>query len=383
LLLPLIGLVGFFKIDWKPEKDNARIPARGVFSGLLLAVPVLAIFGGLLGEADPKFRQALSFASSFDGTDLIPRIFMMGIMAVGTLGFWITLCPPFYETTKDAVFPPHPQAPIVYHRGVIYHVEGPMPPRQSPLVSATNRTHAVTAATFLGSIAALFTLFLVFQVRYLFGGDAIIQNTANLGYGEYAREGFMQIFTVTCLTLPILLMTQSAVSQVAANDRKPVGITASVLACLLLPLLASSTHRLILYTNAYGLSTLRFYTGAGILWLGVAIGAYLYFAPRWKLTSVATSAYVALSLITMLCNVIRPDSVIAKVNLTRQTKQTLDVDLIRYLGADARPAIEKYGSKKLVEDFDATTSRSGAEHDHDASRSWATKSFSEILNASQ
>ena len=50
----------------------------------------------------------------------------------------------------------------------------------------------------------LFALFVAVQLRVLFGGAAYVQRTTGLGYGEYARQGFVQLLAVAALTLTVI-----------------------------------------------------------------------------------------------------------------------------------------------------------------------------------
>ncbi len=57
----------------------------------------------------------------------------------------------------------------------------------------------------LGSLVALFAAFVIVQLRYFFGGDALVQATAGMSYADYARRGFFELVTVSALVLPVLL----------------------------------------------------------------------------------------------------------------------------------------------------------------------------------
>jgi len=58
----------------------------------------------------------------------------------------------------------------------------------------------------LGLLDLLFTAFVVVQVRYFFGGSALVHATTGLTYAEYARSGFFALLAVAALVLPFLLM---------------------------------------------------------------------------------------------------------------------------------------------------------------------------------
>src|SRR6185295_6990389 len=60
-------------------------------------------------------------------------------------------------------------------------------------------------ATALGALVLLFAAFVAVQLRYFFGGDALVQATAGMRYADYARRGFFELVTVSVLVLPVLL----------------------------------------------------------------------------------------------------------------------------------------------------------------------------------
>ena len=51
-------------------------------------------------------------------------------------------------------------------------------------------------ATILGSVCALFALFVAIQFEYLFGGAGRVMSVPGLSYAEYARSGFGQMVFV-------------------------------------------------------------------------------------------------------------------------------------------------------------------------------------------
>ena len=59
-------------------------------------------------------------------------------------------------------------------------------------------------AVALGLLDALFLLFVVIQLRYFFGGAALVEQTGGVTYAEYARAGFFELVTASALVLPIV-----------------------------------------------------------------------------------------------------------------------------------------------------------------------------------
>ncbi|HEX7239782.1 MAG TPA: DUF4153 domain-containing protein, partial [Longimicrobiaceae bacterium] len=168
-----VVLVG--EVEWRtvaPAGRSAR--AMAVARGLLLAAPLLVVFGALFASADRVFAQGLQSLFRWDPEDVVAagfRTLFWGWVAAGVA--WAALHAP---AGKPA-------------RGV------PVP---LPKLGITE------VATALALLDALFLAFVAVQARYLFGGQAWV-SAAETGWGEYARAGFFELVWVAALVLPLLL----------------------------------------------------------------------------------------------------------------------------------------------------------------------------------
>ncbi len=221
------------------------------------------------------------------------------------------------------------------------------PPSPSGLKSATKDSVSAFVA-FFGCIGALFAVFILFQARYLFGGNDVVLKTENLSYADYARRGFFELVTVTVMALPMLMFWQESLRTASVADRKPVRWVVLAMSGLLGLMLVSAAYRMSLYVSAYGLSTLRFYVSMSIGFLLVVIGGYALLGSKWKLSAVPHVAYVSLMGMVLLTNVIRPDRLIASVNLTRKEP---DVATVLGLDFDADSEVRRLGSKSVVDQW--------------------------------
>ena len=66
----------------------------------------------------------------------------------------------------------------------------------------------VEISTALTAVNVLFGLFVGMQVRWLFGGASVVNETTGLSVAAYARSGFFELVTVSALVLPLLLGTR-------------------------------------------------------------------------------------------------------------------------------------------------------------------------------
>src|SRR6267378_7321094 len=149
-------------IQWRelPQDDRLR-NVRRVLWGVALATPLLLVFAALFASADQVFSNVLTNAFAFDAGTVISHMFFIGFWAFLVAGYlrWSFLGRPLFGLT----------------------------PALKPVQSI------VPLATALGLLNALFLLFVVVQLRYFFGGAALVEETSGLTYAEYARRGFFEL----------------------------------------------------------------------------------------------------------------------------------------------------------------------------------------------
>jgi hypothetical protein len=187
----------------------------------------------------------------------------------------------------------------------------------------------------LAALLALFAGFAAVQLRVLLNGAEYVRSTTGLGYGEYARHGFVQLVAATALTLAVVAFTAAR-----RRDRLIRGQLAAL--CLLtLVALAGAVHRLDLVQQAYGLTRVRYAGYALLTWITVilvltlAAGAHRGLARR--LPHVMTVLTLSGALLFSLSN---PDSRIADRAVQRAVDgRPVDTAFLSGLSADALPAL--------------------------------------------
>ena len=197
-----------------------------VLRGVALAAPIVAILVALLGAADP------SFAAFRDGvvkllTNLtgLGRVIFGVAFAIGCLGY--------LNLARR-----HAAQPAEWREA--------RPPR--------SHYTDIERLIVLGSIAALFAVFLLLQVSYLFGNPG-----ARVGSGvtlaEAVHRGFTEMSLVVAFVAAVLaLLDRQALRGV--RERWVHAVSAIVvIECLVL--LASAYQRLVSYEAAYGYTELR------------------------------------------------------------------------------------------------------------------------------
>ena len=300
--------------------------ATKIVRALFLTLPIVIVFAWLFASADQMFKQLL-MDFFVNWTQSLPQLLAHV--------FWIIvitlICAAILRMLAGA---PHWQACQV------------TPPEIFQLGS-------LEVVSVLGSLSLLFAAFIMVQIRYLFGGDAVIRAIPDLTYAQYARTGFFQLLAVAGLLHVILLLGAWLVREAARVTRQLFTGLSVVLVLLVFFVLASAFFRLHIYIDAYGLTILRFYVAATIFWLGAVFLLLIVklLVPSW---SMLTGAYLfSIILGGLLLNVVNPDAQIARINLNRVVAEgkSLDLTYLHHLSADAVPTILAYEQRLPNMDF--------------------------------
>ncbi|HZI19539.1 MAG TPA: DUF4153 domain-containing protein [Pyrinomonadaceae bacterium] len=202
------------------------------------------------------------------------------------------------------------------------------------------RLGLVEVAVALGLLNALFVSFVAVQIRYLFGGAALVAETAGMTYAEYARRGFFELVWVAALVLPLLLAAHWLLRHERPAHERVFRLLAGGLLSMLFVVLASALWRMRLYQGEYGQTELRFYTTAFIGWLALVFVWFALTVLRGRRELFAFGALVAALAVLGALNFVNPSARIVRANaaLARE-RGTFDAAYAASLGADAVPAL--------------------------------------------
>jgi hypothetical protein len=206
----------------------------------------------------------------------------------------------------------------------------PRPTRARP------RIGIVEIGTMLALVDLLFLAFVVVQFRYLFGGRALVESRTHLTYAQYARHGFFELVVVAALVLPLLLLADWTLRRERWRDHAVFAGLAVTLVLLLFAVVASALERLRLYEQAYGLTELRVYAIGFVAWLGVVLVWFCATVLRGHRRRFAVGGLVAGFAAVAAMNVLNPDALIARTNVTRPQ---VDVGYLARLSDDATPSL--------------------------------------------
>lgn len=314
-------------------RGEARGQAMPVLRGLLVAIPILFIFGALLASADLIFAERIQ---QLFGQDLLRTIARWAGHVVIVVA-----------------------AGLVLAGGLAYTVRQRKGDWVDGISSVrTPRLSGVTEASIvIGSVNLLFFLFVLVQIPYLFGGQVNVV-PGKFTYAEYARRGFGELVVVAVLVFGLLVVLRSLVPRDSRRQALAFGVPATLLLGLTCVLLASAFKRLLLYEQAYGFTQMRIYPHALMVWLA-ALLAWFAVCLWLRRDLLAIGVLVAALGFVGTLNVMNPDALVVRENLKMAQAQPdgtvpqdrfVDASYFVELSSDAVPelltAVGQLGDKR-------------------------------------
>ncbi|HYE72847.1 MAG TPA: DUF4173 domain-containing protein, partial [Blastocatellia bacterium] len=220
-------------------RDGWSRHISSVGRGLVIAIPVLLLFGGLLAGADAIFGNLLGQLFRFDVGSMMLHTFLILVMTLILGGFLRLL----FISKLPSTLTGH--RPAKLSLGI------------------------VEVGMLMGLLDMLFLAFVIIQFKYLFFGAAHMPLVSWSAYSEYARSGFFELVTVTALVLPLLLMTHWLLKKDNPRHEMIYHVLAGIQIALLFVIMASAVKRMRMYQLFGGMTELRFYTVAFMAWLAI------------------------------------------------------------------------------------------------------------------
>lgn len=185
----------------------------------------------------------------------------------------------------------------------------------TPSYTTKNWDGRIATATLL-SLACIYSIFIVIQIRYLFFHNGLLPD--GMTYATYARRGFFELLLLCMLNMGLILFVDSHFGRTKWNS-----LLLIVISLCTFGMIASSAMRMILYIQVYLLTTLRvfvlwalvvlciwnllallhiiypnrqYYKVGGyfliVMYLGFALSHTDYFIARYNLSQASTSTLV-------------------------------------------------------------------------------------------
>jgi hypothetical protein len=218
--------------------------ARATVRGVVITVPVVALFALLLAGADPIFASWRDELARILATwSFIPRTIFFCALLIVVLGAYS------FAARSSA------------SRALPFD-------RNSTDVSGNRWLGATERLILISAVTALFWLFIAVQLSYLFGNVPTMPGS-DMTFAEYARKGFGEL-TVVATCSVILILVSERYGKVNGHAGKVRALTTALLLAVLI-LLASAFHRVSLYEAAYGFTVARLYAQVYMTVLGAAL----------------------------------------------------------------------------------------------------------------
>lgn len=299
--------IGFAGENRRSSSEQASLSAKSntqvwpILRGIVIALPIIAIFASLLASADPIFAKRLESLVDLFKIDNLPeyifRLAYILIFAYALAGVFLHAAQKSDEQVQEKTW-------------------------VSPFLGFTEATIV------LGSVVLLFVAFVVIQFQYFFGGQANI-SIEGYTYSEYARKGFGELVTVAFFSLLLLLGLGAITRRETENQRRTFSILGMGLVGLLIVMLIAAFQRLVLYEAAYGFSRLRTYTHVFMIWLGLLLVAVVVLEMLRRERAIGLAMIVAALAFIVSLNVLNVDAFIVKQNIQREIRSTTDQTFAR------------------------------------------------------
>lgn len=325
-------------VRWKdvPQAGWSR-HVWAVLRGLFIALPLLLIFGLLFMAADAVFEGLVNNVFHFNFETIFTHLTLIVFFTWIVGGFLRGLV----LGKEGSVIGGQPLVSLgLAASGTSSSNEGGGAGNNQAEPARTFKVGIVEMGVVLGLINLLFLSFVLVQVRYFFGGAALVQAVTDLTYAEYARRGFFELVTVAALVLPLLLSAHWLLRKENPAHERIFRALASVQLVLLFVIMASAVGRMRLYQSEYGQTELRIYTTAFMGWLALVFIWFALTVLRGERERFACGALVTAFMMVGLLHVINPDALIVRSNMSlAQSGRNFDAAYAASLSADAVPAL--------------------------------------------
>jgi hypothetical protein len=283
--------------------------------GVLIAIPIIAIFAALLSSADLVFAQRMqSFIKLFRLENLPQYIFRCIYILIGAYALAGTILHAARKSRDEKLI------------GI-----------DKPLIPAF--LGFTEAAVVLGAVVLLFASFAIVQFQYFFGGQTNI-GIQGYTYAEYARRGFGELLAVAFFSLLLFLGLTTVVKRQGQTQRWVFSGLGLGMVALVGVMLVSAFQRLVLYETAYGFSRLRTYTHIFLIWLGVLLAVVIVLDVLRKERAFALAVLLAALGFGVTLNLLNVDAFIVRQNVARAAAGSgLDVATLAWLSPDSVPAL--------------------------------------------
>lgn len=320
---PIKAVIQKRKRQTAGEKSRAWTKINPYLIGLLIAFPLICIFGALLSSADMVFNDRLSSFFKLFSIDNLGevtfRVFYVLILAYLMAGAYFHALYQSFDHNKED----ENKAGIKPFLG------------------------SIEALVVLGLVNLLFLSFIIIQFRYFFAGDANI-SFEGFTFAEYARRGFFELVAVAIISLGVFYLLGLFTKRQKPAEKRIFSAFGILLLVQVGLMLVSAFQRLTLYESAYGFTTLRTITHVFMIWLGALLLAAVVMEITNQLKRMALAIFLVFFGFTLTLNFLNVDRFIARQNIELAIAgNQLDASyLVWNMSSDGIPEIFAYQNDK-------------------------------------
>lgn len=340
---------------WLRSARLQRLPHfTAAIRGLLIAVPILIVFGVLLGSADAVFGDYLDkFLKLFDLTGMDSAVEQatltggLAFLSVGAMAY-VGL-----RHLKPHAAPESRPEELAASEGDAASADGDTTDTDDDLEDLKAKLKLKTVekrkpgfklsmietSIVLGSVDLLFAAFVIIQFAYFFGGQTNV-SVEGLTYAQYARRGFFELVAVSVMTLGLALWLDHVTVRQEKRENQIFRVLSVIVVGLTSVMLVSASQRMWLYEQAFGFTQLRVYTHVFMLWLGVLFVFFLLTVFRVRPNVFSLGILLCLIGYLGTINLLNVDAYIAEQNIARAADGAeLDIQFLNILSSDAVPGV--------------------------------------------
>ena len=299
MLVRPLGFMAEAKREQSSLGEKRTSSVWPIVRGIVIALPVIAIFASLLSSADPIFADRFKKFTDLFRIDNLPEyIFRL----VYILIFAYAIAGTFLHAAQKS------DAQVEEKQ------------RFAPFLGFTESTIV------LGSVVILFAAFVAIQFQYFFGGQTNI-HIDGYTYAEYARKGFGELVAVAFFSLLLLLGLGAIARRDTETQRRSFSALGVGLVGLVLVMLVSAFQRLMLYEAAYGFSRLRTYTHVFMIWLALLLVTVVALEIMRRERAAGLTMILALLGFIVSLALLNVDAFIVRENVQRELRGNIDKSL--------------------------------------------------------
>ncbi len=295
-LLAFFNSASYKVTDQSAQKNNFG----ALIKGLIIAVPIFSILLFLLVQADPIFGNIVN--------NLIPnigeRFFISLILFIVIFAIGIAKLKDLIKDEEDI---------------------------------SLGRSGYHELLVIVGSISALFAVFIFIQFKYLFsnlGERELYQlGIKSLTYSEYVNKGFFELIIASVISSAVMVHAVRSIAKIT-EGRKVIQALIATLSLEIFLLLLSAAQRVNLYQAEHGLTRARIFGLFFIIWLAgilliFTVRIFKEIKPIWFFNLVLKMTV----LVFLLINIINVDGLIAN-NFKPTVNNEIDYYYISGLSSD-------------------------------------------------